>query len=79
MRIDASIILIPLFRLDVPVSSEGIRLRIKLSRAETNDNVELGEELQPAGLLPGQELGSHKVLQAFVVSDHIDQKRGPLR
>ena len=45
MRIDVSIVLIPLFGVDVPVSSEGIRLSSEVSRAEANDEVELGEEL----------------------------------
>ena len=78
MGIDTSVVLIPLFGIDVPASSEGIRFRTKLSGVEMNDHVELGEELQPAGLSPGQELGSHKVLQVFVVGDHIDQSSGAL-
>ena len=61
------------------MSSEGIRLCIKLSGAEMNDHVELGEELRPVGLLPGQELGSHKVFQVFVVGDHIDQRSRALK
>ena len=72
VRIDVSVILIPLFWIDIPASSEGIRLHTKLSRAETNNHIELGEEFRPAGLLPGQELGSCKVLHVFVVSDHIN-------
>ena len=43
--IDASVVLIPLFGVDVPVSSEGIRLSSEASRVETNDKVELREEL----------------------------------
>ena len=45
MWIDVSIVLISLFGVDIPVSSEGIRLSSKVSRAEANDKVELGEEL----------------------------------
>ena len=45
MWIDASIVLIPLFGVDIPVSSEGIRLSSKTSRVEVNDKVELREEL----------------------------------
>ena len=52
MQIDASVVLIPLFGVDVPASSEGIRLSSEASRAEVNDKVELGEELRPAGLSP---------------------------
>ena len=45
MQIDANIVLIPLFRVDIPASSEGIRLSSKASGMEVNDEVELGEEL----------------------------------
>ena len=74
-----SVVLIPLFGIDVPASSEGIRFCTKLSGVETNDHVELGEELRPAGLPPGQELGSRKVLQVFVVGDYINWSSGALK
>ena len=45
MQIDASVVLIPLFGVDVPASSEGVRLSSKASGAETNNEVELGEKL----------------------------------
>ena len=73
MWIDASVVLIPLFGVDVPVSSEGIRLCSEASGAETNDKVELGEELQPADLPLSQELGGCKVFQVLVVSDNVNR------
>ena len=79
MWIDVSIVLIPLFGVGVPVSSEGIRLSSEASRAEANDEVELGEELQPAGLLPSQEFGSCKVLQVLVVGDKVNQSCGAFK
>ena len=72
VQIDASIVLIPLFGVDVLSSSKGIRLSSKTSRVEMNDKVELGEELRPAGLLPSQEFGGCKILQVLVVSDNIN-------
>ena len=45
MWIDTSIVLISLFGVDVPVSSEGIRLNSEVSGVEMNDEVELEEEL----------------------------------
>ena len=45
MQIDVSIVLIPLFGVDILVSNEGIRLSSKVSGVETNDKVKLGEEL----------------------------------
>ena len=79
MWIDASVVLIPLFGVDIPASSEGIRLSSEASGAEANDKVELGEELQPAGLLPSQELGGCKVLQVLVVSDDVNRNCGAFK
>ena len=79
VRIDASIVLIPLFGVDVPVSSEGIRLSSKVSGVETNDKVELGEELRPVGLLPSQELGGCKVFQVLVVGDDVNRNCGAFK
>ena len=45
VQIDMSVVLIPLFGVDIPVSSEGIRLSSEVSRAEVNNEVKLGEEL----------------------------------
>jgi hypothetical protein len=45
MRVDINIVLIPLFGVDVPAYSEGIRFHAKLSKGETNYHIELGEEL----------------------------------
>ena len=42
--IDASIVLIPLFGVDVPASNESIRLSSEVSGGEVNNEVELGEE-----------------------------------
>ena len=43
--VNCNIVLILLFGVDVPVSSEGIRLSSEVSRMEANDKIELGEEL----------------------------------
>ena len=73
MWIDASVVLIPLFGVDIQASSEGIRLSSDMSRAEANNKIELGEELRPVGLLPSQEFGGYKVLQVLVVNDDVNQ------
>ena len=67
-----SVVLISLFGVDILVSSEGIRLGSEVSRAEMNNKVKLGEELQPAGLPPSQEFGSCKVFQVLVVGDDVN-------
>ena len=50
-----------------------------MSGAEANVKVELGEELQPAGLPPSQEFGGCKVLQVLVVGDNINQSCGAFK
>ena len=52
MWINVSVVLILLFGVDVPASSEGIKLSSEVSMVEMNNKVELGEELGPAGLPP---------------------------
>ena len=42
MRVDASVVLTPLFGINVPASSEGIRFCTELLGTEANDHIELG-------------------------------------
>jgi hypothetical protein len=44
MRVNLSIVLIPLFGIDVSVSSKGIQFSSKFSRMEMDDQIELVEE-----------------------------------
>ena len=78
MRIDASRVPIPLFGVDVPASSEGIRLSSEAS-GRTNDRIKVGEELRPVGLPPSQELGGCKVLQVLVVGDDVNRSCGAFK
>jgi len=64
--VDPSVVPIPLFWVDVPASSEGIRLSSEASRAEADGKVELGEVLRPAVLTTSQDLGAGEVFQIFV-------------
>jgi len=52
VRVDCSIASILSFRIDVPSSSKSIQFSVKMTRAEPDNKVELGE------LPPGQDLGS---------------------
>ena len=45
MQIDVGMVLIPLFRIDVPASSKGIKHSFEVSRVEADDEAELREEL----------------------------------
>ena len=74
VQIYVSVVPIPLFWVDVPMASEGIGLCSKVSRAEVDGKVELGEVCRPAGLMVGQDLGAGEILQVLVVGDHIDHR-----
>jgi hypothetical protein len=62
MRVNLSIVLIPLFGIDVPASSKGIRFSSKFSGMETDDHIELVEEFRPKSLTAREEFGSRKIL-----------------
>ena len=47
VRVDCNVASIPLFRIDVPLSSKSIWFVAKITRAEPNDKVELRETLRP--------------------------------
>jgi len=72
VRVDYGIASIPPFRIDVPSSSESIRFGAKMTRAEPNDKVELGEVLRPPHLPPGQHLGSRKILKVLIIRNNIN-------
>ena len=72
VRVDCGVASIPPFRIDVPSSSESIRFCAKMTRAESNDKIELGKVLGPLCLLPGQYLGSRKILKVLMIRNNID-------
>ena len=76
MRVDSSVVLIPLFRVDVPASSKGVRFRTEFPRTETDDEVELVEVLGPARLTAREHLRGGEVLEIFVVRDNVDRGGG---
>ena len=76
VQINASIVHIPFFGIDVPVSSQCIGFTSKSLWTETDDHVELAKELRPTGLSLGQEFGGGKVLQVFVIRNDVDGGSG---
>jgi len=72
VRVDYSIASIPLFRIDIPLSSKSIWFGAKMTRMEPDNKIELREVLEPPHLPPDQYLGSRKVLKVFVICDNID-------
>jgi len=70
---------IPLFGVDVPASSQGVRLCAKFTRSETNDQVKRGEVFRPLGLPTGENLRGGEVLQVFVVGHDVNREGRALR
>ena len=72
VKVDCGIASIPLFRIDVPPSSESIQFGTKMTRMEPNDKVERREVLGLLCLSLGQYLGSGKILKVFMFCNNID-------
>ena len=72
LRIDSGIVAIPLFKIDVPLSSKSVRLGSEFSGTETDDEVESGNVFGPLCLSTRGDFGCGEVLEIPVVSDHIN-------
>ena len=72
VRVDCGIASIPLFRIDVPSSSESIWFGAETTRVEPDNKIELEEILGPLCLPPGQYLGSRKILKVLMIHNNID-------
>ena len=68
-----------LFKVDVPTSSQGVRLSTEFSGAEADDEVELGEVFGPASLPASEEFGGGEVGEVLVIRDNIDWRGGALK
>ena len=73
VRVDCSIASIPLFRIDVPLSSKSIWFGAKTTRTEPDDKVKLREVFRLPCLPPGQHLGSRKILKVFMICNNINR------
>ena len=79
MRIHAGVAATPLFRVDVPSSSQSVRFCTELTRTETDDEIKSGEKLGPASLATGKEFSSAEIFQVLVVGDDVDRRRSSLK
>ena len=77
VQIDHAIGAIPLFRIDIPSSSERVRLSTQVTRMETNHHVKLRQELRPVCLAPSEHLGRGEILKILVVGNHIYRRCCP--
>jgi len=73
VRVDCGIASIPLFKIDIPSSSESIWFGTETTRVEPDDKVELGEVLGPPHLSLGQYLGSRKILKVLMIHNNVDR------
>ena len=73
MRVDCGIANIPLFRIDVPLSSKSIWFGTKITRTEPDNKVKLREVLRPLCLPLGQYLSSRKILKAFMICNNVNE------
>jgi len=72
VRVDCSVASIPLFRIDVLLSSKSVWFGAKTTRAEPDDKVELEEILKPPHLPLSQYLGSRKILKVLMIHKNIN-------
>ena len=72
LRVGSGIVAIPLFKIDVPLSSQCVGFGPELPRMEANDEVEPGKVFRPPCLTMREDLGCRKVLKVLVISDDIN-------
>ena len=73
VRVDCDIASIPLFRIDIPLSSEDIWFGAKMTRTKSDNKVELKEILGLLCLPLNQYLGSRKVLKVFMIYNNVNR------
>jgi hypothetical protein len=71
MRVNLSVVLIPLFGIDVPVSSKGIQFSSEFSGMEMDDEIEMMQEFRPVGLTTGEEFGGGEILKVLVIHNDV--------
>ena len=72
VRVNCGIANISPFRIDILPSSESIWFGAKMTRAEPDDKVKLGEILGLLYLPLGQHFGSRKILKIFMIHNNVD-------
>ena len=72
VRIYRGIVAASLLRVDIPLSSQSVGFGTKLARAEMDDEVKLQQIFRPLDLSSGEEFGSRKIFEIFVVGNDID-------
>ena len=76
--VSSGIATIPLFKIDVPSSSQCVRFGPELPRTEANDEVKTGKKFGPSCLTTCEDLGRRKILKVPVISDDVNGCTGTL-
>ena len=79
LRINVAESRIPLFRVDVPSSSQSIRLSSEFSGTEADYHIEMAEVFGPTNLPTGKNFCRGKVFEVLVVRDNVDSERSPFQ
>ena len=73
VKVDCDVASIPPFRIDILLFSKSIWFCAKITRAEPDDKIELGEVLRPPHLPLDQYLGSGKILKVLMIHNNVDE------
>jgi hypothetical protein len=79
MRVNAGESRIPLFRVDVPSSSQCIGFTPEPTRTEPDNHIEMAKIFRPPYLPTGKGLRRGKVLEVLVIGDNVDLERSTLK
>jgi len=74
VRANRSIANIPLFRINILLFNESVKLGSKLIRVEGNNKIELEQVFGLSCLSVGKNLSSQKIFKILVIYDNIDEK-----
>src|ERR1700694_1418293 len=77
-RIHCGVVAPPLFRIDVPLSCQSVRLCSQPSWSKVKLKVERVEVFRPSRLSPGENFSCCEVLQIFMVRIDVNRKGGAL-
>ena len=76
MRVDSGIVAIPLFKIDVPSSSQSVRFGTEFARPKTNNKVEGRKVLGPLSLSTCEDFSCGEVLKVTVISNDVNSRTG---
>ena len=79
VRINSSVVAIPLFGIDVPSSSQRVRFASESSRLEPDDHVKGAEVLGPVDLSTSEHPRRRKVLKILMVRYDVDRCSSSLK